>query len=70
MIQMYTEEALVRLLYNEGGLFEKLELEFALEEDSTLMDTFEQLQEGYFLLPKMLFSPSNQTISNILDYAK
>jgi hypothetical protein len=70
MIQMYTEESLIRFLYNEADLFEKLELEFALEEDSTLLESYEHLNEGYASLPEIQFRPSEKTISKILAYSK
>jgi len=70
MKHAYTEQNIIRFIYKECDLFEKLELEFALEDDSTLMNSYRELYLGYKALPKVLFKPKKRTIENILAYSK
>jgi len=69
MPQMYTEENFIKLLYGEADLFDKLELEFALEEDSTLEKHHTALMEVFEALPPLSYSPSEKTIQQILAYS-
>jgi hypothetical protein len=69
MIQHYTENNIVRFIFKECDLFEKLEMEFAMEDDSTLLESFNELKEGYNTLPKVMFSPSKPCLDYILAYS-
>lgn len=57
-------------MYKELDLFTKLEMEFAMDEDSTLLEQYKYLKEGYDLLPKVTFSPKRSVINKILEYSK
>ncbi len=69
MTHTYTENNIVRFIFKEVDLFERLEMEFAMEEDSTLMTSYTDLKEGFDSLPKVMFSPSKKTINDILKYS-
>lgn len=70
MAQIYTKNILLQYMYKELDLFTKLEMEFAMDEDSTLLEQYKYLKEGYDLLPKVTFSPKRSVINKILEYSK
>ena len=70
MKQTFTPELLLQYLYKETSLAESLEIAEELEEDLMLQEEYEELQEAYRELPKVQFSPSNKTISQVLEYSK
>ncbi len=70
MAQLYTKSNIVQFIYQELDLFTKLEMEFAMEADSTLMEYYDFLKEGYNTLPKITFSPKKSLINNVLEYSK
>jgi hypothetical protein len=69
MTNAYTENNIVRFIYKECDLFERLEIEFALEDDSTLMTSYSHLREGFDLMPTVKFSPKKETLDAILQYS-
>lgn len=70
MAQIYTNNILLQFMYKELDLFTKLEMEFAMDEDSTLLEQYKYLKEGYDLLPKVTFSPKRSVLNKILEYSK
>ena len=70
MTHHYTENQLIQFLYKECDLFDKLEMEFAMEDDSTLMETFEELRSSFNMLPKVQFSPKKDIIDALIEYSK
>lgn len=66
----YTPNSIILYIYRELDLFSRLELEFALEDDSTLMDDYRTLKKGFDTLPKVTFSPSRQSLDRILAYSQ
>jgi hypothetical protein len=70
MTHHYTENQLIQFLYKECDLFDKLEMEFAMEDDSTLMETYEELQSSLNMLPKVQFSPKKDIIDALIEYSK
>ena len=66
MEKIYSKNLLIRYLYNEADLFEKLEVEHALNADSDTMQLFQKLKNGFGLLPKANFFPSQTTVDKIL----
>lgn len=69
MTHAYTDKQIIRFIYKECDLFEKFEMEFAFEDDSTLFEQYRELNKGYKTLPKVTFSPAQKTIDSILSYA-
>lgn len=70
MEQSFTQNLLVKYIYNETTVAEKFYVEEALNDDFKLYEDYEALYEAYIGLPKVKFSPSPDTISNILSYSK
>lgn len=69
MEQDYTANKLIQLIYDECDIFDRLELEDAIENDATLRQSYVRLQRSYKALPKVTFSPATKTINNILSFA-
>lgn len=70
MISNFTNNLLVKYIYNETTAAEKFYVEEALNENFELYEEYEALYEAYIGLPKVKFSPSPDTLSNILQYSK
>ena len=70
MKQSFTQNLLVKYIYNETTAAEKLYVEEALNDNFELYEEYEALYEAYIGLPKVKFSPSPDTISNILSYSR
>jgi len=70
MVEIYMENALIRYLYKESDLFERLEIEYALENDEKLRYMFLQLKKAKQNLSNSLFLPSAGVIQNILNYSR
>ncbi|KXK37213.1 MAG: hypothetical protein J5I52_05445 [Saprospiraceae bacterium] len=70
MAQNYTSNDLILLLHKEIDLFTRLEMEFAMEEDSTMLEEYHLLKSGLDILPKVMFSPSKSSMENIMAYSR
>jgi len=70
MKQHYTPEQLIPFIYLEFDLFDRLEIEFALEEDSKLCDEYHQLTRTIETLDECLISPPATLIESILQYSR
>ncbi|MEM0993763.1 MAG: hypothetical protein AAF847_05655 [Bacteroidota bacterium] len=70
MQNSFTIEDLVLLLYKETDVSTSLKLYEALEAQPALLEAFEQLSQAKQQLPQAQFSPSKDTIANILDYSQ
>ncbi len=70
MIHTYTENQVIQFIFREIDLFTRLEMEFAMEDDSTLLETYHELLGAKQSLPDVHFSPSAKSISRILEYSK
>lgn len=70
MIHTYTENQVIQFIFREVDLFTRLEMEFAMEDDSTLLETYHELLEAKQTLPDVRFSPSAKSINRILEYSR
>lgn len=70
MVHDYTETKILQFIYKECDLFDRLEMEFALEDDSTLMESYQSLKKAHDILPKVFFSPKKSSLDKILNYSK
>lgn len=66
----YTTNPIILYIYKELDLFSKLELEFAMEDDSTLLENYNFIRKGFDSLPKVTFSPSRKSLDSILAYSQ
>lgn len=70
MIQNYTEEDLIRFIYQEVEICEHFEIDYAVENNPNLKEDYKALKETADMLPKFDLSPSDQSVMNILNYNK
>ncbi len=70
MKQDYTFRFLLKYLYGETTILQKLEIENAIQEDCTTASTYVELKKGYDKFPKVSFYPSADTINAVLNYSK
>jgi hypothetical protein len=70
MQQKFTPNQLIQYLYNETGVCDTLAIEERIDEDIEVRETYESLADAYRQLPKVKFSPSAQSIRNILRYSE
>lgn len=70
MTKIYTEQTLLKYLYNESDFFETLEVEFALKDSKTVRQTYKDLKSIVGLLHTANLTPSDESISNILEYSR
>ena len=69
MTHDYTPNMLVKYIYSETDLFETLEIENAIDNDVQLKESYLTLKNGYNMLPKVQFAPSQSAIDNILFFS-
>lgn len=70
MKQTYTEEDLIRFIYQEVDVFEYFEMDHAISNDIQLKEEFQELKEAKEMLPKQSHTPSDNAINNLLAYSK
>ncbi len=70
MKQIFTTNHLVRYLYNEVTVSERLGIEEALTRDFGLFEAYNELKAAYQMLPKVTFSPAPGTLKEILSYSE
>lgn len=70
MKQKFTSENLVKYLYHESSVSERLAVREGLERDDSLREAFQELVSGYQQLPKVKFNASAKTIQRILRYSE
>ena len=70
MTQVSTPNQLVRLAYGELPVLERLETEFALEENYPLREQYTELKEALAVLPKVTVQPAQTSIDVILAYSR
>lgn len=70
MIKTSTENDLVRFLYDELSINEKQTLQEAILTDDDLLSELENLQSVVKSLKQVIYSPSNRSLSKILDFSK
>ncbi len=69
MEEIYTENALVRYVYRESDLFERLEVEYALENDPQLFQLYLRLKKAKDNFTSLAYLPSESSRQKILDYS-
>ena len=70
MEQNYTQLDLIKFIYKETSAAETIAISEALSKDPLLWNEYQELFEGYKLLPKAKFSPKPTTANAILGYSK
>ena len=70
MKQKFTQNQLVKYIYRETTAAQTLAIDEALTQDWQLREAYKEMHQAYCQLPKATFSPSANTISNILSYSQ
>ena len=70
MLQTFTKDHLVLLLYNELSVDERINCLDIVRKDWQLTEAYHELKRIVVSLPRILKSPSSDSIQNILDYSK
>lgn len=70
MEELFTNNNLIRFVYNEVNVQEKMAFERELSNDFQLRAEYEMLKEAKQALPKALFNPSNSVLDRILSYSR
>ncbi len=70
MIKTFTENDLIKYIYNELGLRETAALKQALITDLQLQDQLDELRLMVNQLEKVNYSPSERSVNRILDHSR
>jgi hypothetical protein len=70
MIKTFTQDDLVRYIYQETTIEENIEIEQALLFDKALISDYEELMTVSSALDELGMEPSQNTINSILKYSK
>jgi hypothetical protein len=66
----YTENQIIRFLYNEVDVFEHFEIQDAIEHDLRTRNTYQRFRASFEQLNLLRQNPSASSIQNILGYSK
>ena len=70
MTLLFTPEELIQYLYKETSPAKTAEIEDALQNDWTLREKLEVLQNSMQMLDTPLESPRTEAVINVLNYAR
>lgn len=70
MQKIYTENDIVRYIYNEVSTPERKQIENALESDTYLMKVYAQMKEVVLKMDKVKFQPHPSSVELILEHSK
>lgn len=70
MIKTFTQDDLIRYIYQETTAEESIEIETALIFDEALSDSYNELSKTVDLLKQVQVKPSEGTVDRILSYSK
>ena len=70
MKQYFTQLDLIRFIYRETTASETIAIAEAISQDPLLAEEYEELFEGYQLLPRAQFSPKPSTLETILHHSE
>jgi len=70
MIKTFTQDDLIRYIYQETTAEESIEIETALIFDEALSDSYNELSRTVGLLKQVQVKPSEGTVDRILSYSK
>jgi hypothetical protein len=66
----FTEQDLLNYLYRESDVLERFEIEAALESSTKLRRRFNFFKKAKQVIPKVLFSPSDKCMDEVLNYSR
>ena len=65
----FTNLDLIRYIYKEVTVSEKMQIESALKKDFNLFEMYNECKAAYDELPKVKFNPSTASLKAILKYS-
>ncbi len=65
----FTQSDLIRYIYKEVTINEKLLIEQALKKDFSLYELYSESKAAYDELPRVKFNPSTATLNAIMKYS-
>ena len=65
----FTQSDLIRYIYKEVTINEKLLIEQALKKDFSLYEMYTESKAAYDELPRVKFNPSTATLNAIMKYS-
>lgn len=69
MTHNYTPELLIKYVYGEYDIADRLELEYVLENNAQVRAQYLDILNSYKNVPKATFSPKKSTMASILNYS-
>jgi len=69
MEKTYTQNQIIRFIYKDAAPLEQMEIEHAIQDDSTLWKEYKNLMKAFKRLPKVSFIPSTSVISELMMYS-
>lgn len=69
MTHNYTPELLIKYVYGETDIADRLELEYVLENNASIKAQYLDILNSYKNVPKATFSPKKSTLASILNYS-
>jgi hypothetical protein len=70
MNQIYTEEILLRYIYNETTSTENAQIESHLRSNENFKKSYDEILQSIDSLKEAKIAPSKHSVNAILDYAK
>lgn len=70
MTKTFTPELLIKYIYRETTISERLIIQDALHRDYALREEYLELYKAYKQLPKVKFRPSSKTIRAVMEYSR
>jgi len=65
----FTQSDLIRYIYKEVTINEKLQIEQALKSDFALYEMYAESKAAYDELPRVKFNPSTSVLQSIMKYS-
>ena len=70
MAKKFTLDLLIKYVYHETSISEKLDIEDELHSNFELREYYQMLVNAYQTLPKVSFNPPQAAINQILKYSQ
>ena len=70
MTRNFTHDRLIKYLYEETSITERLEIENEMDNDFELREQYEMLVQAQDSLPTISFAPPKSVVDNILNFSK
>jgi len=69
MVTNFTQSDLIRYIYKEVTVSEKMQIEQAIKTDFSLYEMYSESKAAYDELPRVKFNPSTAVLQSIMKYS-